>query len=330
MTTNITTNYTKIPNELLKVNISSMAKLLWISIQSKPSNYIISQKNLAEEFDVCTLTIRKAIRELKDNNLLVINKMCSDNGCFWQYEIKFPGYDTVMTNDCIKHLEVFTKYFICPNAVITDNNISKRARLVFFLILSKPDHYNINQRGLATELKLNKMTVNKAIKELKKTGYLFIETFYDKKSGTSKSKYKVGNIKNFKPNKTYQKMNKSNNKPSKKQLKLAQTINLNLSKKELKQQTMNSFSKLIKIKLENSKELPTKKQRKYARKLGIDQNIIESSNRKKLSRLIKVEINKVKSSAYKEPIWEKVEVTKDMITSSELEALLGFKEPIVT
>lgn len=317
-------NYTKVPNGIFKINVSCMAKLLWIHIQSKPSNYVISQKNLADDFNVSVLTIRKAIRELKMANLLEIKEIKSDKR-YWEYTLFFPDYTTSKKKNTINHVNVNSKFFMCPNTIITNNKISKRARLVLFLIMSKPQDYNINQRGLATEMNVNKMTINCSIKELKFAGYLKIKKSYNTNNCTSSSKYFLCKINNFRPTKQFIKKNIVSNKPSKKQLNLIKELGIKLSKNELKNHNMSSLSLIIKEKLELRKNIPTKKQVNYALKLGINSTLVSSSTKKQLGEIIgnaKSNFN----SQYIEPIWDKVDLTADMITADQLETILGLNK----
>jgi hypothetical protein len=63
-------------------------------------------------------------------------------------------------------------YTVIANFALNDNNLSLKAKGLWAYIMTKPDKWNINGRGLAEQLKESRPTINTILKELEEHGYL--------------------------------------------------------------------------------------------------------------------------------------------------------------
>ena len=63
-------------------------------------------------------------------------------------------------------------YTVIANFALNDNNLSLKAEGLWAYIMTKPDKWNINGRGLAEQLKESRPTINTILKELEEHGYL--------------------------------------------------------------------------------------------------------------------------------------------------------------
>lgn len=63
-------------------------------------------------------------------------------------------------------------YTIIANYALNDPNLSLKAKGLWTVIMSKPDEWNINSRGLASELKEGREAIMSALNELEEHGYL--------------------------------------------------------------------------------------------------------------------------------------------------------------
>jgi len=72
-----------------------------------------------------------------------------------------------------------TNYTKIDNKYLEDKNISLKAKGLLTLILSLPDSWKFNIKGLCLLCKESKDVVRSAIKELKENHYVEIEKYYD-------------------------------------------------------------------------------------------------------------------------------------------------------
>lgn len=63
-------------------------------------------------------------------------------------------------------------YTVIANFALNDSNLSLKAKGLWAYIMTKPDKWNINGRGLAEQLKESRPTINTILKELEEHGYL--------------------------------------------------------------------------------------------------------------------------------------------------------------
>lgn len=63
-------------------------------------------------------------------------------------------------------------YTVIANFALNDNNLSLKVKGLWAYIMTKPDKWNINGRGLAEQLKESRPTINTILKELEEHGYL--------------------------------------------------------------------------------------------------------------------------------------------------------------
>ena len=63
-------------------------------------------------------------------------------------------------------------YTVIANFALNDSNLSLKAKGLWVYIMTKPDKWNINGRGLAEQLKESRPTINTILKELEEHGYL--------------------------------------------------------------------------------------------------------------------------------------------------------------
>lgn len=75
--------------------------------------------------------------------------------------------------------EKFTNYTKIDNNYLEDKNISLKAKGLLTLMLSLPDNWKFNVKGLCLLCKESKLAVTNALNELKENNYLKIEKGYD-------------------------------------------------------------------------------------------------------------------------------------------------------
>ena len=75
--------------------------------------------------------------------------------------------------------EKITKYTKIDNNYLEDKNISLKAKGLLTLMLSLPDNWKFNIKGLCLLCKESKLAVTNALNELKDNNYLEIEKGYD-------------------------------------------------------------------------------------------------------------------------------------------------------
>lgn len=281
-------NYTEVSKNLLNLDISSNAKILYIYIKSKPSNYIFYQKNISFELNWKRTKTTSSIKELKDHDLLKIENNT--------YTIK--SFSTISS---------FVK--VPNNLILFDMNSNIKLLLIHLLGLNK----TINYKYLSKIMKVTEKTISSYMKQLSELGFINITKRTYKK--TNKFFYIITN-KIFASNKTINDLNISEKKPTKKQIKYANKFNLNT-----KNETRKSLSKKIKSYLYKLNSTPTEKQIKFALSKGINfANLTRKQLSDKIHETIKYEAIHGK---YREPIWEKIEIDESKVLSvTELEALL--------
>lgn len=65
------------------------------------------------------------------------------------------------------------KYSTIPNKIITDNNLSNGAKIVFCYLASKPDNWEVNNNDIKNQLNINSNnTIAKYLKELIQNGWI--------------------------------------------------------------------------------------------------------------------------------------------------------------
>lgn len=72
----------------------------------------------------------------------------------------------------IVRVEKNKDYTIISNSALNDSRLSLKAKGLWAFIMTKPDKWNINGRGLATQLKEGKAAIYSSMNELEKAGYL--------------------------------------------------------------------------------------------------------------------------------------------------------------
>ena len=75
--------------------------------------------------------------------------------------------------------EKITNYTKIDNNYLEDKNISLKAKGLLTLMLSLPDNWKFNVKGLCLLCKESRLAITNALNELKENNYLEIEKGYD-------------------------------------------------------------------------------------------------------------------------------------------------------
>lgn len=115
--------FSQIPNAVITAPVSHLAFRVLAYLYSRPDNWEINQELIGVELKVHRATISRAVKELKDSNLIQINRIYTQGGYDYEYVLNenFP-----MSHSCdianLQHRKNATSSF---NNTEKENNTKK-------------------------------------------------------------------------------------------------------------------------------------------------------------------------------------------------------------
>lgn len=169
-------NYTTIPNSIILDNlISNGAKLLYMYIASKPSNWEVSNQNIMKNLHIVSNnTLAKYFKELITNGYIRRKQKTNENGKF------IGGYD----------YELFANPVVAKNENTKNNEIDKTDKHNKTIYPNKTDSNNIKKINKKEEIQT--FTENPQLKSAKK-----VAEYLSNKIKSFKPNYKTPNLVNW-------------------------------------------------------------------------------------------------------------------------------------
>jgi len=136
--------YTSVANEILEIDISTHAKIIFIYLISKPSKWVSSRNNISNNLNMSRSTVTDALKELANRSMISISSR-SDNS--WDIKIYCPeNWNKSLSNKAPGSKEGIapgSKEGIASALNCTTPNISKREREESEEKLSIDDIYRV-------------------------------------------------------------------------------------------------------------------------------------------------------------------------------------------
>ena len=152
-------SFTKIPNGLIRLNVSTSAKVVLFYFLSKSDTFKFFNYEIIKEVGISEYTFYKVINALIEVRLLEKTKLCQN------VDGKIKNLIDYERGEALSSFDFDSNFTKIPNSFF-NLDLNSTEKIVYAYILSQPENWKFYNIGIATDLHLTERTVKRCLSTL--------------------------------------------------------------------------------------------------------------------------------------------------------------------